>query len=168
MKQTIGGIHSIKSPIPKMFQNGIVKYRVLYNAKEIIDRSYSFYQIPKIRNLKIVNDNQIDYHFKYADRSHIEKLLLQKGDCDDIIIVRNGLITDTSFCNIVLKNENGLYTPKNPLLKGCQRAYLLAQQRLIEADIKLENLKNYDSIILINAMLKNMELTLPCTSILTN
>ena len=56
----------------------------------------------EIRSLKVVVDDRIDYSFKSADRSSLNRLTAQKGDCDEIIIVKNGLVTDTSFTNIAV------------------------------------------------------------------
>ena len=76
-----------------------------------------------------------------------------KDEDDDILIVKNGLITDSSFCNIIFKNEEGLFTPLNPLLKGTKRQYLLDKNIIKEREIYLQNLNEYNEVILINAMI---------------
>jgi len=132
---------------------GKVKYRFVYNAKGIIDVSYKRYNIVPISSLKIVESNNIDYHKKYENRDSLNKLLELKDNCDDILIIKNGLLTDTSYCNIILKNKEELITPSNCLLKGTKRAYLLDKRIIKEKVISLDEIANYDSIILINAMI---------------
>ena len=44
----------------------------------------------------------IDYTYKSAHREELNALYAQKGMADDILIVRNGYLTDTSISNIAL------------------------------------------------------------------
>jgi 4-amino-4-deoxychorismate lyase len=71
----------------------------------------------------------------------------------DVLIVKNGLITDTSFANIAFSDGNKWYTPDTPLLKGTQRAYYLAQGILTERRISPADLRGFTKARLINAML---------------
>lgn len=84
--------------------------------------------------------------------------LTQKNDADDILIVRHGLITDTSFSNILLLDGMQWVTPAEPLLAGTCRARLLQQQRIIAKTIHLEDLSKYSHFMLINAM-RDFDLT---------
>lgn len=111
------------------------------------------YTIRKIQTFKLVHNNDIDYSKKFADRSVLDSLVQQKGDCDEILIVQNGLITDTSFSNIIFKKENVWVTPKTPLLKGTCRARLLEKGIIEPADIEISHLKQFSHFMLINAML---------------
>lgn len=81
------------------------------------------------------------------------------------LIVRNGLLTDTSIANIALWNGLHWYTPAHPLLKGTHRARLLDEGILTERDIPVEEIKQYQKICLFNAMLHFGEMELPCTQI---
>ena len=80
--------------------------------------------------------------------------MLQKGDADDIIIVKNGLITDSSFANLLFFNGLQWLTPAQPLLKGTQRAKLLEQEQVITAEIRTADLSNFIKVRLVNAMLR--------------
>ena len=60
----------------------------------------------------------LDYAFKYEDRSALMRLTRQKGICDDILITKDGFITDTSYSNVVLENSEGLFVPHTYLLNG--------------------------------------------------
>jgi 4-amino-4-deoxychorismate lyase len=140
--------------IPQEFTKGKVRCRIDYGCMpEDIKISFSKYKPRLIQSLKIVDNEYIDYHLKYSDRSIFEQLLLQKEDADEILIVQNGLVTDTSFTNIIFSDGKLLVTPRKPLLAGTQRQALLQNNMITEADIYVDYISNFQFIILINAML---------------
>ena len=117
---------------------------------------------------KQINSNikyNIEYDFKYENRDCINNLMIQKGDCDDILILRNGLISDTSFCNVIFENREGFFTPKRPLLKGVKRELLIKDKVIEELDITMDNIQSYDNIILINAMIEFNEISIDIKNI---
>ena len=101
----------------------------------------------------IVKDNDIDYSFKSTDRTCLNRLATQKGDCDEIIIIKNGLVTDTSFTNIAIYKHGMWLTPKHPLLLGTKRAALLEKGIIQEADITVDDLMKAEKVSLFNAMI---------------
>ena len=129
------------------------KAKVCYNGDGFTTVSILEYKMRQIKSLKIVTDDIIDYSYKGIDRSSLDKLSAQKGNKDDILIVKNGLITDTSYTNVVLSDGTAWHTPKHPLLKGTMRQYLLDRNIISEKDIKLDDLHTYREIRLINAMI---------------
>lgn len=131
---------------------GLVKVRLLYE-KKILNRQYIPYQFPVIRSLKVIEADAIEYAHKYADRSSLKSLFLQKEEADDILIVKNGQVTDTYFCNVVFERNNRFYTPSSYLLPGTQRQFLLDHGRIQERDILLEDIFTYERVHLINAMM---------------
>ncbi|MDR1717545.1 MAG: aminotransferase class IV [Prevotella sp.] len=141
-----------ESDIPLEYRNGIVKCRIIYSG-HVIGIEYQHYKFRTIRKLKLVVDDAIDYSFKYADRHDIDNLLSRKHECDDILIVKNGCITDTSFSNVVFRNESGLYTPASYLLAGTKRRLLLEQGIIQEKEIKAEDIKEYSRLYIINTMI---------------
>lgn len=134
-------------------ESGLHKCRIVY-ANQIEKVEFTSYQIPSISSLRIIEDNDIDYSFKYLDRSHLENLYQQKGVCDDILIVKNGLVTDTFTANICFYNGKDWVTPSHPLLKGTQSANLLDLERIQTADIRCEDLPHFEKARLINAMIR--------------
>lgn len=130
------------------------KARVLYGEHGIEDIQYAPYAMRKIHSLKIVTDNDIDYAFKSTDRSELDRLTAQKGDCDDVVIVKNGLVTDTSFTNIAVFIDGRWLTPRCPLLMGTKRASLIDKGILNEADITPDDLMKAEKVSLINAMIE--------------
>lgn len=109
------------------------------------------YQIPD--SIKLVHASQIDYSFKYSDRSIIQQLKASAADHDDILIVINGLITDSSYCNILFSHHGSWVTPATPLLAGVQREYLLRRGIIKTAAIDVDSLHTFESFKLINAMI---------------
>ena len=127
--------------------------RVVYDKDGVRDVSFAAYHPLNIHSLKLVTCNDINYDYKSADRSHLQKLKEQRGDCDEIIIVRNGLLTDSSYSNIALFDGEHWYTPKHPLLKGTMRQSLIDQGILQECVLRPEDLNRFTKVSLINAMM---------------
>ena len=116
--------------------------------------SYAPYHRRTIQSLRAVAAPALDYHLKWADRAALQALLALRGDADEIVIVNEeGLLTDSSYTNIALRQGNCWYTPRVPLLAGVQRAHLIAEGLLTPRDIPLAELSAYDRIALINAMM---------------
>ncbi len=130
----------------------LLKCKVTY-ADDIIDIEYHPYAKREIKSLKLMNENNIDYKYKYANRDSINELYEQKGEFDDIIIVQNGFITDTSIANIAVFLNDKWLTPNKPLLKGTCRQRYIESGLLKTADISVEMLKNAKKIALLNAMI---------------
>lgn len=137
--------------IPKDYCSGIYKLRISYNDQ---DRKHEFhkYVFGTIETLRLIEDNTIEYNLKYSDRTHIQHLFNQKGNCDDVLIVKNGMITDTCYANIVFTDGANWFTPSTPLLRGTCRARLLAQNQIEVTDISVKDLPKFTGFVLINAM----------------
>jgi len=143
-----------KIVIPEELSGGIYKCRVFYN-QEIESAEFIKYQQRNIKQLYAVVDDIIGYSYKYTDRSAINKLKEKHAPSEeeDIIIIKNGMITDTSYSNVALYDGEKWFTPAEPLLKGTQRARLLKEGKIFERKIKLSDLTNYVEIKLINALM---------------
>jgi 4-amino-4-deoxychorismate lyase len=137
--------------IPTSLTEEIYKCRIIY-SEEIRGVEFVKYTQRNIRSIRLVNGNHIEYEHKYLDRSPIDSL---RDGCnaDDILIVKNNRITDTSSANVVLFDGKSWFTPSNPLLKGTKRQLLLDSKKIQEEEITLKNLKHFQKIALINAML---------------
>ena len=97
--------------------------------------------------------DHLDYRLKYADRTELDQLFLKRGEADDILIIQNGLVTDTSIANIAFFDGDKWITPKEPLLKGTTRARLLDEKKIFEQDIKIADLGKFTEFALMNAMI---------------
>jgi len=137
--------------IAEAFQKGIIKLKISYNQNSC-QTKFEHYQSKAINSLRLVKDDAIDYSLKYSDRTRLNQLLQMRRNCDDILIVKNGLITDSLFCNIVFYNGEKWVTPTHPLLPGTARARLLATSIIEEREIAVADLSQFQSFRLINAM----------------
>lgn len=129
------------------------KCKVIYNNNGIINITYQPYIKKQINSFLLIFDDHIEYNKKTQNRESIEKLYLQKNLSDEIIIVKNNLITDTSNANIVIFYDNKWITPKTPLLFGTTRSRYLDYGKISEKDITVEMLLNATKIGLLNAMI---------------
>lgn len=128
-----------------------VKCRIVYSEK-IEEVSYEKYTPRTINKVKLLEYSGIDYRYKYCDRSVLENLYSNRGDADEILVSKNGYITDTSIHNISLFNGNEWHTPSEPLLRGVQRDYLLLKKLIVPKSIKATGLADYSRIKLFNSM----------------
>jgi len=141
--------------IPTDITGEIYKCKVIYSDK-IKDVEFRKYTPRTIEKLHLVENDEIDYSYKYLNRDQLDALVKEhcKDENEDILIIKNGRVTDTSYSNIALFDGKEWHTPKFPLLKGTKRTKLLYDKRIIERDIMFYDLKNYEQILLINAMLE--------------
>lgn len=130
----------------------VIKGRLIYGER-IEEISFLRYQPRDIRTLRVVDGGGIQYEFKYENRECISSLFAQRGDADDILIARNGHLTDTSFSNIALLNGTTWITPTSYLLNGTKRQNLLREGLLQEREVCLGDLTKYQELHLLNAML---------------
>ncbi len=137
--------------IPLQYRRGLFRCRVVYSATiEMIE--FIPHQYRPIRKVKLIENNSIDYQFKYANRSELNALFYQRGPCDDILIVKNGMITDSLTANVILFDGKKWWTPDAPLLNGTQRARLLEERKIEQCRITLKSLSRYEKAGFINAM----------------
>jgi 4-amino-4-deoxychorismate lyase len=150
--------------IPKAFQSGIFKCRVIYD-RELKHIQFLPYVPRQIRKLKLVDAGSLEYPFKYLDRSGIEKLQKKHPDFDEIILVKNGYITDTSYSNLAFLSENKWFTPYKPLLNGTCRQRLIDMGIVHPIQIMPDNLGAFQSVSLINSMLDLNDMIFPVEAI---
>lgn len=137
--------------IPDENQRGKYKLKIQYDQT---NRQWQFdpYTDKRIGSLQLVQDDSIDYRLKYTDRNCLNEHFQQRGSCDDVLIVKNGCITDSSYCNIVLFDGQSWYTPAIPLLCGTARERLLAENRIKKASVRPEQIPHFKGFKLINAL----------------
>ena len=139
--------------IPDNMLNGLVKCRIVYD-EAIHSIDFEKYAMRTIKSLRIIENDLIDYKYKYLNREVINNLMAKRNDCDDILIVINSLITDTSYTNVVFKDFNEkLFTPTSTLLPGTKRKKLLDTGIIREKEIRVNDIKKYKGLYLINAMI---------------
>jgi 4-amino-4-deoxychorismate lyase len=131
----------------------LLRCKITYNDYEVLNVEYFPYIKREIKSFKLIFDDEISYGKKYLNREKLDNLFSKKDSCDEIIIIKNKIVADTSIANIAIFYENNWLTSKNYLLNGTTRNRLLEEKFLIEKDITLEMLKDASKIALMNAMI---------------
>lgn len=113
--------------------------------------------------MKIISA-KVDYPYKYANRDCLNSLLDSADTYDEILIEKEGYLTDTSIANIAFYDGKQWVTPKNPLLKGTMRQKLIDEGFLRTKQIRADEISDYTQVALMNAMLgfkivKNISIT---------
>jgi 4-amino-4-deoxychorismate lyase len=130
---------------------GIYKCRLVYDSG-IRKIEFTPYIGRKIHSLRLVETEMDSTPYKKEDRAILNDAFNLRGDCDEIIMVKDGLLTDTSFSNIALFDGLNWVTPRIPLIYGVNRTYLLKIGILIEKDVTPSGLVNFSRVSLFNAM----------------
>jgi 4-amino-4-deoxychorismate lyase len=138
--------------IPDLNPKQVYKCRVTYS--DIPTNIEFIAYVPKIiRTLTLVDQPDIDYAHKYADRDNLDYVKRANQQTDDILIVQNQRITDTSSANIVFWDGSKWVTSATPLLKGTKRQRYLDEGLIVERDITIFDLKKFLKARIINAMI---------------
>jgi 4-amino-4-deoxychorismate lyase len=144
-------------------KRGLFKTRVVYD-RDIVKVEFVPYVLKEVHSLKIVYGD-VDYSFKYEDRNGLNKLFELRGNCDDVLIVKDGKVTDTFAANIAFFEGGRWYTPLCPLLKGCKREMLIRSGRVFEEDIKVSDLERFEKAALFSTMVEFGEIVIPVDNI---
>jgi len=132
-------------------KTGLYRCRIVY-GEVLHSIEYIPYTPKEIQSLKIVS-SEIEYSLKYADRDALNALLESNKDVDEVIIEKEGFLTDTTISNIAFFDGKQWVTPIKPLLEGTMRAKLIDEGFLHPKEIRKENLQNYSKVALMNAMI---------------
>ena len=131
--------------------DGLYKFRIEYDLDNNLKTQIVPHAISEHDDFELVIDNELDYHFKSADRTQFQKLK-EKSEADEIIIIKENQITDTSYSNLLFLKDKTWFTPKTYLLNGVMRQSLLASKKIKEMEITIDNIKEYSHFQLINAL----------------
>lgn len=146
--------------------NGLYKCRVVYHEDgQYVD--FVPYTAKKISSLRIVRDDSINYPYKCEDRKRLNELFEMRGACDDVIIIKNGWITDASYANVVFKRGSEWITPKRYLLNGTMRQQLIKDNIIGEEEIQEEDIYKFESVKLVNSMLGFEGVEIPIANIVS-
>ena len=137
--------------VPAEWQAGLVKCKVTYGL-DMGSVTFSTYKQRPVHSLQLIECNDIDYHVKKSDRSVLNDLFSRKGNCDEIIIIKKGFVTDTSISNLIFFDNKDWFTPKMPLLNGTCRQRLLKEGKISEKQMRVEDLWQFSGLKMINAM----------------
>ncbi|MDA8537083.1 aminotransferase class IV [Candidatus Pelagibacter bacterium] len=109
---------------------------------------------PKLKfNLKLINYKRIDPEFKNLKYKFILKHLAKlDNSCTDIGLISNGKILESGTSNIFFIKNDKIYSPKSGIYKGINYNFFKKKLgKIINKDIKVSSLNNYDEILLIGS-----------------
>ncbi len=133
-------------------ENGIHRLNIWYNGVDT-EIKISLYEPVPINTVALIScEPDFDYRRKYTNRDVLNNLLKSAPGADEIIIVKKGMITDTSKANIVFEKNGKYYTPDTFLLNGTMRQFLLKEGKMIEKAICKADICSYEKIYFINAL----------------
>ncbi len=154
--------------VPHTLRTGIVRCRIVY-GHTLREITFTPYRRRRLERLIAVDAGVMDYAFKYADRSPLARPQIPLTEADELLFVRGGYVTDTSYTNLILRRGDELVTPDTFLLDGTCRSRLLRTAQVRTAQVRLSDLPAYDELLLVNAMMPLDEaLRLPVTSVVTD
>lgn len=136
--------------------NELYRCRFLYDTNGYTIE-YHPYTPKKISSLKLLTCDTIEYSLKYADREILNTLFEERGECDDILVVKNNHLTDTTIANIALFIKGQWLTPESPLLEGTTRERLLDEKFLTLAPLTRNDIARASKVALMNAMVGFIE-----------
>jgi 4-amino-4-deoxychorismate lyase len=148
---TSAPITELDLKVPTIFKKGLVKCKVYY-TQSIYKIEFELYKPRPINGYYLVQDDQLNYPYKFTNRNELEEHYVIGDEFDEKIVVKNGMLTDALYSNICLWNGKEWHTPKYPLLKGTMRASLLNEGKIFEKLIMTNDLPRYKIISFINAM----------------
>jgi 4-amino-4-deoxychorismate lyase len=138
--------------VPTECRKGLYKCKVTY-SREVKSIEFKLYLPRVIKSLRLIEDDTINYKYKYTNRGRINALLTKRERFDEILIIKAGFITDTSYSNIIFFDGVQWLTPSTPLLRGTMRSFLIENNLISETEIKVTDLKLFKKARLINAMM---------------
>lgn len=137
--------------VPEGCRLGIFRCRVIY-GEEVVSTEFTPYVPAPVRTLRIVHADTLTYDHKYLDRRSLTGLI-NRDVADDVLIIKAGCVTDTSYSNIVFSDGRQWVTPDTPLLRGTMRERLLLDGIIKVERITIDTLSRFTHFRLINAML---------------
>ena len=143
---------SLETFVEEVPAAGTFKLRIIYDHS-IQQINHSLYIKRDVRSLQVVSSDDINYDFKYADRDELNSLQEKRNKKDDIIIVKNEMVTDSFYANLIFWDGDKWLTPINNLLQGVRRQHLINTRQITPAKISAKDIFFYDKVGLINAML---------------
>lgn len=135
--------------------SGLFKIRVTYGQKiEAIE--IEPYARHTAQQVALVQADELDYRYKYANRTALDALRGEVGPGIQPLIVQHGLLTDAIYANLCFleRGTNVWLTPQRPLLDGVARAAALAMRQVVPAPVSVAEIRagRFSHLKLINCM----------------
>jgi 4-amino-4-deoxychorismate lyase len=133
----------------------------------IVSTTFEPYAYPSIKSMAMVNVPHADFIYKSHDKEPLLKIL-DFAKTDEVVIVRNNFITNSTSSNLVFEDEEGaLWTPLHYIHSGTKREYYLKKKRITTYPIKASSIRSFTRVFLINALIDLEDnVTFDCQNIL--
>lgn len=137
-------------------KSGVYRCRFLYDAEGYSIEFHPY--TPKVfRSLKLITNDTLEYPLKFSERKILNHLFEKRDTSDDVLIVKDNLLTDTTIANIALQIDGCWLTPEAPLLRGTTRERLLNEGFLTCASLSRNDIPKASKIAIMNAMIGFLE-----------
>lgn len=143
--------HVLSEVLPQLDFSGKYKVRMEYDHKSM-DIEWSGHHKREIRSIKLIPHDSIDYAHKYADRSELKALYDQRGEADEVLIIKQGCVTDAFYYNPVFRDGERWYCPDTYLLNGVRRQLLIMSGKVEIMKIAESDIFHFNKISLVNAL----------------
>ncbi len=141
--------------------------RVVYDKNGITEVIITPYQEKKIKILKIIDIDQYQYNYKWLNREFLHRLLDRNPEADEVIMTKNSFVTDSTIANLAFWDGDNWFVPNTPLLKGTKREKLMTEKMVTAIEIKIEDIKKFKKIALINVFRDlNIDTAIDCSTII--
>jgi 4-amino-4-deoxychorismate lyase len=138
--------------IPQVSDEKLYRLRLIYSKDvEKVELIPYKKRIPK--SFRLINFEE-NYSYKFLDRTPLESLKRESIDVDEIILLKDGMLGDTTIANIALLIDGEWFTPACPILKGTTRARFLKEGLIKAKNLYPEDLKRAKKLALLNAMVE--------------
>jgi 4-amino-4-deoxychorismate lyase len=137
--------------------NSIYRCRFVYDA-DSYRIEFHPYSPKEIVSLRLAEHDTIHYPLKYSHRDELNALYELRGTCDDVLIVKGGILKDTTIANIALFIDGQWLTPQMPLLYGTTRARLIDEGLLVPAVLTPDDVVHAHKVAIMNAMVGFVEI----------
>jgi 4-amino-4-deoxychorismate lyase len=130
--------------------DSVYRCRVSYD-EYILSVDFFEYQLTTHKSVKIFDAGNYDYAYKSEHRAFLNDALTDSG-ADDVLFIREGKPTDSTYANLALFKNGNWYTPDTYLLNGVKRQFLIKQGLLKPMEISIKELDTFEKISFINAL----------------
>lgn len=133
---------------------GVYKCHITYDTRGMIHRtSFEPYLPRQVKTLRCAEMPELNYSCKWENRSALTAAGTGLGEDEEVLILQNGMVTDTRYSNVVFGDGDAWITPETFLLAGTKRAFLLSRGDIRERSVSAEDIRKFRFCSLINAML---------------
>ena len=137
--------------IPDSVGNEMHNCRLAY-SKEIDNIRWEPPPLRSVKSIRRVYSDTVDYSYKYDQREELNTLFAQREESDEILIIKNGWVTDAFYYNVAFSDGKDWFTPTTYLLPGTKRAFLLDRGIIHEREISETDIFSYNTVKLFNAL----------------